>query len=95
MKNHVQATPISAANHLRREMLKVNQPQADNKLYELIDCFALVNQHEHFNNLETEGKDIMPDNTTSKNMRVEHTGEIKQSSFRHKARQEPNTQTHS
>ena len=56
MKRHVKTTPISAEDYLRKEMSKANLPQTDDKLNELIDCFALQIQHEHFNNLQMEGR---------------------------------------
>ena len=44
-------------------MVRANRPQADDKLSELTDLFVLLNQHKHWNNLETEGKDMMPNTT--------------------------------
>ena len=55
--------PHITEDYLRNGMLKANRPQADNKLNELIDCSALMNQHEHWNTLEMEVKDIMSKTT--------------------------------
>ena len=56
-KRQVRATPILAEDYLRKETFKANRPQADDKLNELIDHFAILNQHEHLSNIEVEGKD--------------------------------------
>ena len=56
MKRHVTATPKSVEDYPRKEMLKANRFQASDKFNELIDHFALLNQHEHLNNLEMEGR---------------------------------------
>ena len=37
-------------------MLKDSIPQADDKLNELMDCFALLNWYDDLNDLEMEGK---------------------------------------
>ena len=52
LKRHVMAIPVSAKLYIRKELLKGNRPQIGNKINELIDHFALLNQHEHLNNLE-------------------------------------------
>ena len=57
MKRHVNVTPVSAEDYLRKEISKNNRLQTDDKLYELLDCFALLNQHGHLSNMETEGED--------------------------------------
>ena len=54
-KMHVKATLISAEDYLRKEMSKDNRPQADFKLDELTDCFALLNHHKYLKNLEING----------------------------------------
>ena len=59
MKRCVRAIPISVGDYPRKEMPKVNRPQADDKLNELTDHFALLNQNEHLNNLKKEAKDII------------------------------------
>ena len=52
MKRHGRTTPISMENYSRKEMSKVNRLQVDDKLDEVIECFALLNKYEHLNNLE-------------------------------------------
>ena len=53
----MRATSILAEDDLRREMLKVNRPQTNDKLNKLIDHFAIQNQYEHLSNMGTEGED--------------------------------------
>ena len=54
----VRTAPISVEDYIRKRMLKANRPQVENKLNELIDHCTVINQHEHLNNLEIEGKEI-------------------------------------
>ena len=56
-KRQMTATTISVKHYLRKYMLKPNRLQADDKLKELLDHFAFLNQCEHLKNLKTEGKD--------------------------------------
>ena len=51
----MRATPISA-DYLRTEMSKAYTPQTDSKINELIDSFALLNQHGHLTNIGMERK---------------------------------------
>ena len=54
--------------------VKPNRPQADD-----IGNFASLNLHKHLNDLEMEGKDIMPKRTQPpKHTLTDHLGEIKQ-----------------
>ena len=64
------AIPISGKDHIRKETSKANRLQAHDKLNELIDHLTLLNQHEHMNNLEMEGKDIMAKKKNSTSSKV-------------------------
>ena len=66
MKKCMGAIHTLREDYIRKEMLKASRLQADNKLSEPIDYLALLNQHEHLNNLVMVGKDIMLKQTTSK-----------------------------
>ena len=52
----MRATPILAEDYLRKEMNKSNRPHKGDRFNELINHFAMLNQHEHLRNVETEGK---------------------------------------
>ena len=60
----MRVTPVLAEDYFRKEMYKFNRPHTDGKLSILIDCFVMLNQHEHLGNVETEGEDILKDNAT-------------------------------
>ena len=42
-KRHLKPTPISVEDYMRKEILKTNRQQTDDKLNDLIDCFAQIN----------------------------------------------------
>ena len=95
MKRHMRGTSISAEEYLRKEMSKANRSQTEDNINKLIDCFALLNQHEHSNNLEIDGKDIIPETTQPpQHTKTYHHEEIKQSGNRQKNKLEFNMQKH-
>ena len=56
-------------------MSKSSRPQVDDKLNEPIDCFALLNQHKNLENVEMEGKYIMPKNNNLQSIQKQITKE--------------------
>ena len=58
MKRHVRTNPILAEGYLRKEMFKANRTHTDDKCNKLIDNFVILNQHEHLDDIGTDGEDI-------------------------------------
>ena len=50
-------TPILAKDYLMKDMYKSNRPPTVHKLSELVEHFAMLNQHEHLSCVETEEAD--------------------------------------
>ena len=57
LKKHVRATQILTSYH-RKETNKSKKPHTVDKLNKLIDHFAMLSQHEHLSNVESEEEDI-------------------------------------
>ena len=75
------AIPILVEDYLRKEILKANRPQTDEKLNELINHFAQRNKHERFHIIQKWQRNLVP--KTMQPLRhtgIEHSEEIKQSS---------------
>ena len=95
IKRHIKAIPVLVEDYLRLKISKANGLQADDKLNKDIDCFALLNQHEHLKNFKMTAKDIMSKTTQlQKHTRTDQPGDINQSNNRLKDGQELNKQTH-
>ena len=57
-QKHVKATPVSAKDYPRDEILKANQPYETDRINEPLDHFTLVHIHEHSNEMEMERNDM-------------------------------------
>ena len=61
-------------------MSKSNRPHTEEKLSELTDCFAMLNQNWHFIDIEMEGEDISQKTMLQpQHPNTEQPGEMKQS----------------
>ena len=78
MKRNMKANPVLVEDYLGKDMSKANRPQADKKLHELTFCFALLKHCDHLNDLEMEGKVILPKKyNPPKHTMTDHLGKIK------------------
>ena len=94
MKSHVRTTQISTEDYLRKDISQNKGLQTD-KINELIDNFALINQHQHFRSMETDGQDTSQKSIQDpKQGNTDNTGEIMQSSNNWRDKQELKKQTH-
>ena len=85
MKRHVRAIPILAEDYPMKEISKSNRLHTDDRLNELTDYFAMLNQHEHLGNTEAEREDISQKTMQQpQHANTDQLGEIKQSSSSHK-----------
>ena len=71
-------------------MYKSNQPHTDEKLNEIIEHFAMLNQHEHQSNVQTEGEDISQKTVQQpQHANTDQPEEMKQNGGYQKNKQEP------
>ena len=92
-KRHWRSTPCQGKN--TSGMKCQNKQNTGDRINELTDHFAELHNHEHLNEMETEGKDRVPRTLQPlKHMNAEHTETIRQSSNKTKGKWERTHKKH-